>query len=104
MRIYSLNRTSRQMTTQTIADELIAELGFQVDDCTIVVAGDATALGLRSGDLAVVRRVNGYDGEGVYLVSFDGLELLRCICQNADSKYTLRCDNRLHYPRDYAVF
>ena len=92
------------MTTQTIADELIAELGFQLDDCTIVVAGDATALGLRSGDLAVVRPVNGYGGEGVYLVSFDGLELLRCICQNADSKYTLRCDNRLHYPRDYAVF
>ncbi len=44
------------MTTQTIADELIAELGFQVDDCTVVVAGDTTALGLRPGDLAVVSR------------------------------------------------
>ena len=60
------------MTTQTIADELIAELGLQVDDCTIVVAG-MRRLGLRSGDLAVVRPVNGYGGEGVYLVSFDGL-------------------------------
>ena len=86
------------------SEDLFAESNFQVDDYTIVVTGDTPALGLRSGDLAVVRPVNGYDGEGVYLVSFDGLELLRCICQNADSKYTLRCDNRLHYPRDYAVF
>ena len=50
------------MTTQAIADKLVAELGFQVDDYTIVVAGDATAFGLRSGDLAVVRPVDGYDG------------------------------------------
>ena len=86
------------------SEDLLAGSNFQVDDYTIVVAGDTTALGLRSGDLAVVRPVNGYDGEGVYLVSFDGLELLRRICQNADSKYTLRCDNRLHNPGDYAVF
>ena len=94
------------MGTQKIgfSEDLFAESNFQVDGYTIIVAGDATALGLRSGELAVVRPVNGYDGEGVYLVSFDGLKLLRCIYQNADSKYTLRCDNRLHYPRDYAVF
>ena len=86
------------------SEDLFAESNFQVDDYTIVVTGDTTALGLRSGDLAVVRPVNGYDGESVYLVSFDGLELLRRICQNADSKYTLRCNNRLHYPGGYAVF
>jgi phage repressor protein C with HTH and peptisase S24 domain len=91
------------MTTQAIADELVAELGFEVNDYTIVVSGDAMAPGLSSGDLAVVRPVNGYDGEGVYLVNFDGLETLRRIYQTADSKYTSRCDNQLHYPGDYAV-
>ena len=77
------------------SEDLFAESNFRVDVYTIVVARDATALRLGSGDFVVVRSANGYDGEGVYLRGFDGLELLRRICQTTDGKYTSRCYNQL---------
>ena len=93
------------MATQEIgfSADLFAESNFQVDDYTIVVSSNSMSPGLKSGDLAVVRPTEGYDGEGLYLVDLDGSEVLRRISQTADGQYIANCDNQDQYPGYSAI-
>ena len=76
------------MATQQIgfSEDLFAESNFQVDDYTIVVSSNSMSPGLKSGDLAVVRPAEGFDGEGLYLVDLDGSEVLRRISRTAEGQ------------------
>ena len=51
----------------------------------------------------MIRLAEGFNEEGLYLVSFLGSEMLLRVFQTADGKYTANCDNRDHYPGYSAV-
>ena len=93
------------MATQQMgfSEDLFAESNFHVDDYTIVVSSNSMSPALKSGDLAVVRPAEGFDGEGLYLVDLDGSEVLRRISQTADGQYIANCDNQDQYPGYSAI-
>ena len=51
----------------------------------------------------MIRPAEGFSKEGLYLVSFLGIEMLLRVVQTADGKYTANCDKRDHYPGYSAV-
>lgn len=83
---------------KALSNRLATEFNFGADDFTILVSGDSMAPGLQSRDLAVIRPAEEFNGEGLYLVSLLGSEMLHRVFQTADGKYTANCDNRDHYP------
>ena len=93
------------MATQQMgfSEDLFAESNFRVDDYTIVVSSNSMSPVLKSGDLPVVRPIEGFDGEGLNLVDLDGSELLRRISQTADGRYIANCDNQDQYPGYSAI-
>ena len=85
-------------SAKALSSRLVTEFNLGADDFTILVSGDSIAPGLQSRDLAVIRPAEEFNGEGLYLVSLLGSEMLRRVFQTADGKYTANCDNRDHYP------
>ena len=89
--------------TKALGNRIAAKFNFLADDFTILVSGYSMAPGLQSGDLAVIRPAEGFNGEGLSLMSLLGSEMLRRVFQTAVGRYPANCDNRDHYPGYSAV-